>query len=145
VAELVGDLEVSRWTSNIPHPYSEQDAFDWITSTGQDDSKHSFAVELDGQLVACVSYWPHGSGGVEIGYWVGKVYWGKGVCSNALKLLLESGAIPSQSDIHARTMAGNTRSQRVLEKCGFEALESGTARREEDELKARFFVRRAVI
>ena len=33
VASLVGDESVSKWTSNIPFPYVEQDAIEWITGT----------------------------------------------------------------------------------------------------------------
>ncbi len=105
VAQLVGDEEVSKWTSQIPFPYSEQDAIDWINSTAVDSSRHPFAVELDGRLVACVSHWPHGAHGVEVGYWVGRTFWGKGVCTNALKLLLASEYFPKGMDVFAKVMA----------------------------------------
>ncbi len=60
IALLVGEEAVSKWTSNIPYPYSEQDAIDWLKACDSDPNKHPFAVELEGRLVACVSFWPYG-------------------------------------------------------------------------------------
>ena len=67
VAELVGDKAVSNWTSEIPYPYSKQDALDWIGQTELDASRRVFAVELNGQLAACVSYWPLKKAGLRSG------------------------------------------------------------------------------
>jgi len=142
IAQLVGDREVSKWTSHIPFPYSKQDAIDWITATASDHLRNPYAVELDGRLVACVSYWPHERDGIEVGYWVGRDFWGKGICTEALKLLMESESFPSQTDVFAKVMAQNIGSQRVLEKCGFLFLHNATVRRGAQEIEAKFYVRR---
>lgn len=142
VAQLVGDEEVSKWTSNIPFPYSEQDAITWISSTASSSSRKPYAVELDGLLVACVSYWPYEPDSIEVGYWVGKSFWGKGICTKALKLLLASDNFPAQKDIFAKVMVQNFGSQRVLEKCGFSFLQSGTVCKAGNEIEAKFYVRR---
>lgn len=123
VAELVGDYEVSRWTSNIPHPYSLEDAETWITASQGDALRHPFAVEAEGQLVACVSFWPDGSSGVEVGYWVGKSYWGRGIATAALGELLQHESFPRGEVASAKVMNDNLGSQRVLEKCGFVFVE----------------------
>lgn len=142
VVQLVGDEEVSKWTSNIPFPYSEQDAIAWITSTASSSSRNTYAVEMDGRLVACVSYWPHEPGGVEVGYWVGRAFWGKGICTNGLQLLLASDGFPAHMDVFAKVMAQNSGSQRVLEKCGFTFFQKGTVYKAGNEIEAKFYVRR---
>jgi len=142
VAQLVADEEVSKWTSNIPFPYSEQDAITWISTTASDSLSNPYAVELNGLLVGCVSYWPHELGGVEVGYWVGREFWGKGICTNALKLLLKNDHFPACKDVFAKVMAQNIGSQRVLEKCGFSFLQNGTVCKGGNEIEARFYVRR---
>ena len=109
VVQLVGDEEVSKWTSNIPFPYSEQDAIAWITSTASSSSRNTYAVEMDGRLVACVSYWPHEPGGVEVGYWVGRAFWGKGICTNGLQLLLASDGFPAHMDVRFAACTGKVR------------------------------------
>lgn len=141
VAQLVGDEDVSKWTSSIPFPYSEQDAISWIRTTASAPSKSPYAVELDGRLVACVSFWPHEPGGVEVGYWVGREFWGKGICTKALRLLLTSDQFPDRMDVFAKVMAQNFRSQRVLEKCGFSFLQNGSVRKAGKEIEAKFYVR----
>ena len=145
VAWLVGDQEVSKWTSNIPFPYSKQNAIEWITTTSAARLRNSRAVELDGQLVACVSYWPHQPDGVEIGYWVGKDFWGKGICTEALRRLMTSEKFPERTDVFAKVMTQNIGSQRVLEKCGFSYLQNGTVRKGGQEIEAKFYVRRMAI
>ena len=143
VANLVGDRAVSKWTSNIPFPYSEQDAIGWITHTTSNSLRMPSAIELDGHLVGCVSYWPHHAGGFEVGYWVGRDFWGKGICTAALMRLMASDAFPIQDDIFAKVMAENIGSQRVLEKCGFSFLEEGTITKNNREIEAKIYVRRA--
>lgn len=143
VATLVGDEAVSKWTSNIPFPYSEQDAIDWISLTNSSSHRTPSAVELDGHLVGCVSYWPHQPDGIEVGYWVGKDFWGMGVCTEALKQLIASDSFPAQDDIFAKVMEQNIGSQRVLEKCGFSYLETGTIFKNKREIETKFYVRRA--
>lgn len=56
----------------------------------------------------------------EIGYWIGKPYWGQGLIPEAVKALLARGF----NDLHLDAAwcghyGGNTKSKRVIEKCGF--------------------------
>jgi RimJ/RimL family protein N-acetyltransferase len=51
-----------------------------------------------------------------VGYWVSKDFWGKGIASRALELLLKE--VPVRP-LHARVATGNRASLRVLQKCGF--------------------------
>ncbi len=143
VARLVGDESVSRWTANIPHPYTEQDARDWIRATGENSARTPFAVELDGRLVACVSFWPREPEGVEVAYWVGREFWGKGVASRALAMMLAGGEFPQGEDVYARVMIGNTGSEKVLEKCGFVFLGDGGCSRHGSDVPAKVYVRRS--
>lgn len=143
VARLVGDRAVSKWTSNIPFPYSKQDAIDWISDTNSNSLTKPNAVELDGHIVGCVSYWPHQPSGFEVGYWVGKDFWGRGVCTEALKRLMASDGFPVHHDTFAKVMAQNLGSQRVLNKCGFSLLEEGAILKNRRKITAKLYVRRA--
>lgn len=52
----------------------------------------------------------------EIGYWLGRSFWGQGIASEALRqLLLEVKTRP----LFAHVAKQNPASKRVLEKCGF--------------------------
>jgi RimJ/RimL family protein N-acetyltransferase len=56
------------------------------------------------------------SGERQIGYWVGREYWGRGIATRALELLL---ALEATRPLHAHVARHNLGSRRVLEKCGF--------------------------
>jgi RimJ/RimL family protein N-acetyltransferase len=68
-----------------------------------------------------VSFEPDGKR--EVGYWIGKEYWGKGIATTALsEFLRHVDARP----LYAHVAKHNVASIRVLEKCGFTV--SGQAR-----------------
>lgn len=52
----------------------------------------------------------------EVGYWIGKEFWGKGIATKALAAFLDH---VKTRPIHARVAKKNPASIRVLEKCGF--------------------------
>lgn len=54
--------------------------------------------------------------GREVGYWVGREFWGRGVATRALELLLEE---LKARPLYAHVARHNVASRRVLEKCGF--------------------------
>ncbi len=52
----------------------------------------------------------------EVGYWLGKAYWGKGIATRALAEFL---TYIETRPLYARVAKHNIASRRVLEKCGF--------------------------
>ena len=64
------------------------------------------------------------SGEREVGYWIGREFWGKGIATEALRLLL--GEIRSRP-LYAHVAKNNAASRRVLEKCGFRVLREDNA------------------
>lgn len=141
IAELVGDKSVSKWTANIPYPYSKSDAEEWIKRTAENKTRNPFAVELNNQIVACVSYWPHGTEALEVGYWVGKKYWGNGIATASLNMLLSSNYLPVVSKVVAKTMVGNIGSQKVLLKCGFEFTEACLISKQGQKIGGNFYTK----
>ncbi len=59
-------------------------------------------------------------GKAEIGYWIGKPYWGQGLIPEAVKALVSRCFHDLALDaVWCGYYEGNTKSQRVCEKCGF--------------------------
>jgi len=52
----------------------------------------------------------------EVGYWLGREYWGKGIATQALSLFLMGVTV---RPLYAHVAKHNIASRRVLEKCGF--------------------------
>jgi [ribosomal protein S5]-alanine N-acetyltransferase len=126
VATLAGKREIADTTISIPHPYSEQQARDWITRhiEGRSHGKGViFAVvtKTDMQLVGSVGLrdidQEHGQAEVEM--WIGVDWWGQGYATEAAKALLQFGFETLRLNrIYAHHMLRNPASGRVLEKIG---------------------------
>lgn len=59
-------------------------------------------------------------GEAEIGYWIGKPYWGRGLIPEAVGALLSRAFDELALDaVWCGYYEGNTKSKRVVEKCGF--------------------------
>ncbi|MCX6834547.1 MAG: GNAT family protein, partial [candidate division Zixibacteria bacterium] len=57
---------------------------------------------------------------IEVGYWLGRKYRGRGIMPEAVRMALRFGFKElKQARIQAHVMNGNDASVRVLEKCGF--------------------------
>ena len=73
------------------------------------------AVEADGVVVGNVVSWEH-EGEREVGYWIGREHWGRGVATTALAAFV---AEITERPLFAHVVNTNVGSIRVLEKCGF--------------------------
>jgi RimJ/RimL family protein N-acetyltransferase len=78
----------------------------------------TWTILYDGQIVGDVLSFPH-HGRREVGYRIAQEYWGKGIATRALSLLLE---VEQRRPLYGWVLAQNIGSQRVLEKCGFTAI-----------------------
>ena len=52
-----------------------------------DETIYKKTIMFDGQVAGNIVSWGH-SGEREVGYWIGKEFWGKGITSRALSLFL---------------------------------------------------------
>ena len=80
-------------------------------------------VECEGAVVGNLVSWLHDEER-DVGYWIGRDHWGKGIATEALTAFL--GELDTRP-LHAHVAAHNVGSIRVLEKCGFERTSTTTA------------------
>jgi RimJ/RimL family protein N-acetyltransferase len=79
-------------------------------------------IVVDGQVAGhVVSFLRDGVGDVEVGYWVDRSLWGRGVATAALAQFLEE---EPRRPLTAGVATHNAGSRRVLEKCGFVVTET---------------------
>jgi ribosomal-protein-alanine N-acetyltransferase len=118
---LIGAREIAATTLRIPHPYTEQDARDFLSQI-RDDDEFRFAVILReaGRLCGGVGLRPtpqHQH--AELGYWIGVPYWGNGYATEAARELLRYGFENlGFHRIFASHFKDNTASGRILKKLG---------------------------
>lgn len=97
-------------------PSRDRDAFfaHWAKVLS-DDSLIKKTITIDGSVAGHIgSFVQHGKR--EIGYWLGREYWGRGLATAAVTEFL---AIVTERPLYAHVAAHNAPSIRVLEKCGF--------------------------
>lgn len=122
IATLGGDWDVASMTSRMPYPYTEVDAVQWIADA--DDDECLLGIVNTANLIGVCGYLPDGQGAAEIGYWIGKPYWGRGYATEAARALV-AHAFRDPAKFVALTcghFADNPASRRVIEKLGFEEL-----------------------
>lgn len=125
VQRLAGDRDVASTTLRIPHPYKDGMAEEWIGTHADKFAKGegiSLAVTLRdaGALVGAVGLEickEHSR--AELGYWIGKPFWGKGYASEAAKALVDYGfKVAGLNRIYAHHIVRNPASGRVMLKIG---------------------------
>ncbi|MDJ0386602.1 bifunctional GNAT family N-acetyltransferase/(deoxy)nucleoside triphosphate pyrophosphohydrolase [Roseomonas sp. E05] len=129
---LINDWDVVRWLSRVPFPYPRELADEWIASTHRQLAEgaawHLAIVGQDGDaevLVGCVGLTRQPeTRRAELGYWVGRRFWGFGVAAEAAGRLARWGLAHLDLDrIFAHVLEENARSAAVLRRIGL--VESG--------------------
>jgi len=115
--DVLFDHEADRGAAEMAaFPARDRERFDahWA-KIRLDDTKVSRTVVVDGLVAGRVNSWQD-DGRWLVGYWIGREYWGRGVATRALTLLLSE--VPGRP-VYAHVAAHNAGSIRVLQKCGF--------------------------
>lgn len=110
-------------------PARDQEAFTahW-TKILADDSNITKTVLLDDAVAGNLGSWRDDEGHREVGYWLGRSFWGKGVATAALALFV---AEVDERPLSAHVATQNVGSRRVLERCGFKVM-GGPSEPDED-------------
>ncbi len=122
--ELANNQKISaNMTDEFPHPFTLEKGKAFFTRVTAQDPPHVLGVTCDGQLSGAIGVHPQ-SGvyrkNAELGYWLGEPFWGRGVMTRAVKLMIDYAFENFDIQrIYARPYGPNIASQRVLEKAGF--------------------------
>lgn len=125
VQRLAGDRLIAATTLNIPHPYPDGAAEEWLRRSAERAAAGeslNYAIERrsDSALVGSValSIEPEHNR-AELGYWIGVPYWGQGYATEAAGELVRYGLETlGLNRIYAYHFPSNPASGRVLQKIG---------------------------
>ena len=125
-----------RWASNpdvgpragwAPHR-SVEESLEVIRTVFR-DATNTWAIELKetGEAIGAMGYGPScecnlpaRDGEPLIGYWIAKPYWNRGICTEALGLMIEHiRQVTDVKSLISGHFVDNPASGRVMEKCGF--------------------------
>ncbi len=120
IAALANDIRVAVNTARLPHPYRVADAEEFIVGANSREGETSFVVTRDGRLIGACGLDPREEG-LELGYWFGVPFWGRGYATEAARALVDYAF----ADMDCETLLSGARvsnpaSRRVLEKCAFQ-------------------------
>lgn len=125
IAVLAGDWDVASMTGRIPFPYSEEDANHWVD--GLAENEEVFGLDLNGELIGICGFTLEDSGDAELGYWIGKPYWGHGYATEAARAVMAHGFAKSGvRRFVCKHLTGNDASASVIRKLGFKYTGTST-------------------
>jgi ribosomal-protein-alanine N-acetyltransferase len=107
----------------FPHPYTIRDAHEFLQRALSDEVITKFCIEINSRAVGGIGIQPGrdvNSHTATLGYWLGEVFWGRGIMTGAVTALTDFWFqnFPVRR-ISAEVFANNSASSRVLEKAGF--------------------------
>ena len=125
LAVAIADETIVRNLATAPWPYRMRDAEAFLARP-RDPVLPSFLVfeRTDGapRLVGSSGLGRRPSGAVELGYWIGTQFWGRGFATEACTALVEIARTLGLASLEGSHFIDNPASARVLEKLGFEAV-----------------------
>lgn len=125
VRRLAGAFEIAGTTQNVPHPYPEGAAEQWIAGLSPAWASGAgitwaIAARDAGELVGAIGLRltpEHAM--AELGYWIGVPHWGRGYATEAGATVLDFGfGTLGLNRIQARHLVRNPASGRVMAKLG---------------------------
>jgi RimJ/RimL family protein N-acetyltransferase len=120
IAMFIGDWDVVKMLAKPPHPYREADAISWIETLDRRDGAHYVLVHANG-VVGVVGLQSSDKADAELGYWLAKPFWGRGLMTEAATAVMAAASTCTPyAEICSGHFADNAASQRVLVKLGFE-------------------------
>jgi len=125
LVKYANNKNIAKWLTNgFPHPYTQEDGKTYISMVTNDNPTKVFAIEVNSEAVGSIGIYPQSDiheKNAEIGYWLAEAYWGQGIMTKAIQEIVEYGFRTFDLvRIFARPFSTNLKSQRVLEKAGFE-------------------------
>ncbi|MFI4976123.1 MAG: GNAT family N-acetyltransferase [Caulobacterales bacterium] len=124
IAALGNDFEVARMTTSIPHPLTLEQVEDFLQRMACRDPAEEavFALETpDDGVIGVLGFHPQDEESApEIGYWLGRPYWGRGYATEAARAAMAWARDDwGRRFVMSGHFADNPTSGRVLCKAGF--------------------------
>jgi RimJ/RimL family protein N-acetyltransferase len=108
----------------FPHPYGRTDAESWIACASAQEPERNFAIAFMDVAIGGIGLEQQEDVHrrcAEIGYWLGRPYWGKGLATAAVNAVTSYGfKTLALCRIYAMVFEHNGASCRVLENCGYQ-------------------------
>ncbi len=124
LSKNANDPDISKYLDDrFPYPYTIQDAEIWVKFVQEQDTNLLFAIANSDEVIGGISATPYSNVQrftAEIGFWLGKEFWNKGITTEAVKTFCNFLFTKYNfNKLTAKVFEGNEASKKVLIKCGF--------------------------
>ena len=124
--KYASDPDVGPRAGWPPHN-SVDESLEIIRTVFNTDTMWAVELKETSEPIGCVGYLPASASNLEIeedqaevGYWIAKPYWGKGICTEALRLVIDyCFNVKNFTTLWGDYFPENPASGKVMEKCGF--------------------------
>ena len=124
--KYASDPEVGPRAGWFPHK-SVEESREIIRTIFNSDHMWAMVLKRAGEAIGCMGYMVHGESNIdigendaEVGYWIARPYWNRGICTEALRGLIDHCfSVKGFRTLWADYFPENPASGRVMEKCGF--------------------------
>ena len=120
--DRIRDESVVKNLARAPWPYTAEHARDFAGQPQDQRCPHFFVTlptaQGPAELVGCVGL-ARIEGEVELGYWIGRDYWGRGYATEAARAVLRLAKVLGHREVVAGHFIDNPASGAVLRKVGF--------------------------
>ena len=122
LAAAIADEMIVRNLATVSWPYGEKEAHDFLSRPADPGLPRMLITERvnDGaRIVGACSLHRRPAGSVEMGYWISRAHWGRGLATEACRALIDIARTLRLPTLGAAHFVDNPASGRVLEKLGF--------------------------
>lgn len=124
--KYASDPEVGPHAGWPPHK-SEEESLNIIRTVFNTDTMWAVEWKETGEAIGCVGYLPASASNLkiaadqaEVGYWIARPYWGQGICTEAMRLVIDyCFRVKGFSILWGDYFPENPASGKVMVKCGF--------------------------
>jgi len=125
LAKNINDKEIIRNTLIPFYPYKLKHAKDWVRKNLKEDKKKkpkmfNFVIDINGKVAGSIGFAKIEGHRAEIGCWLTRKYWNKGIITKVTKLVTKFGFEKlGFKRIYGYVFPFNKPAMRVLEKAGY--------------------------
>lgn len=125
--KYASDPDVGPHAGWQPHK-NEEESLEIIRTIFSGEGMWAVVWKESGEAIGCVGFLTASQSNLaieedqcEIGYWIAKPYWGKGICTEAMRLVVDyCHNKKGYTKLWGSYFPSNPASGRVMEKCGFQ-------------------------
>jgi RimJ/RimL family protein N-acetyltransferase len=121
MARLANDRRIAENTRRLPHPYSADDAVQFVRALADGANETAFLIEHNHEPIGVAGLDWREPDVAELGCWLGVAHWGRGFGTEAARAVIDFFFDEHATDVlFAGARITNPASRNILEKCGFQ-------------------------